>query len=271
VVEKRSRLAYRWPGGASTEPAPEGERMVDKQSENAGEEAEDPLRDLNASPLNPLPALVWLAVLGIAGVELALWLGSRGLVGGPGAVGWRLEALQRFGFSSGLQAWMLENLRLPLLHVTRYLSYSFVHTGPLHAFFVVVLIAALGKAYGEALGGIRLFFLMFIPPALGAAVFGLILGEHELGWLFGGMPMVFGLVGGLTWWRWHVAETRAAQLRAFGIIGVLLLARLAVGLMVESGYGWVAEFAAFGIGFGLAAGVAPGRWTALRARLLERR
>lgn len=228
------------------------------------------LGDHNASPLNPLPVLVWLVLLAMIGIELALWLGGRGLIGGPEAVGWRLGALQRYGFSTGLQAWMLENLRFPMLHLIRYAAYSFVHTAPLHAFFVVILIAALGKAYGDAQGGLRLLLLMFLPPVLGAAFFGLVLGEHELGWLFGGMPMVFGLVGGLTWYRWHVADSRAAQLRAFGIIGALLLARLGFGLMIETGHGWVAEFAAFALGFALAAGLAPGRWGALRARLLDR-
>ena len=224
----------------------------------------------NASPINSLPWLVWLVILAITGIELALWLGGRGLIGGAGAVGWRLEALQRFGFSTSLQAWMLDSLRFPALHLVRYPAFSFVHTGPLHAFFVVVLIAALGKAYGEAQGAIRLFLMMFLPAILGAVAFGLILGENESGWLFGGMAMVFGLVGGLTWHRWHVAEDRGAQIRAFGIIGTLLLARLAVGLMVEVGHGWVAELAAFAIGFGLAAGMGPGRWAQIRARLLER-
>jgi len=234
------------------------------------DDSEAVLADHNASPLNPLPALVWLVLLAIAGIEAVLWLGGRGIIGGAEAVGWRLEALQRFGFSTGLQVWMLETLRFPAMHAIRYLSYSFVHTAPLHAFFVVVLVAALGKAYGEAQGGARLFLLLFLPPALGAAVFGLVLGEHELGWLFGGMAMVFGLVGGLTWYRWHVAESRTAQLKAFGIIGVLLLARLGFGLMVEAGHGWVAELAAFAIGFGLAAAVAPGRWSQVRARLRQR-
>jgi rhomboid protease GluP len=233
--------------------------------------AEERLRALNASPLNPLPLLVWLVILAMTGIEVLLWLGGRSLIGGAEAVGWRLEALQRFGFSSALQAWMWENLRFPLMHVSRYLNFSFVHSGPLHAFFAIVLIAALGKAYGEAQGGLRLFALMLLPPAAGAALFGLILGEHELGWLFGGMTMVFGLLGGLTWCRWRSATTQAEQVRAFGIIGGLLIARLAVGLLIEPGYGWIADLAAFAAGLALAAAIAPGRWHALRARLLSRR
>lgn len=254
----------------ATEPTtePETEPETETEPEDA---AEDRLRDVTASPLNPLPVPVWLVILAVGAIELALWLGGRGLIGGPEAVGWRLAALQRTGFSSSLQVWMLETARFPAMHAARYVTYSFVHTGPLHAFLVVVLLAALGKAYGEAQGNLRLLLVLFLPPALGALVFGLILREHELGWLFGGMAMVFGLLGALSWWRWRSAATRPAQLRLAGLVGVLLLARLAVGLLVEAGHGWLAEFAAFALGFALAAAVAPGRWRALRARLLDRR
>ena len=246
--------------------------MADGRPETTdAEDTAERLRDLNAPPFNPLPILVWLVILAITGIELALWLGGRGLIGGAEALGWRLEALQRSGFSGALQAWMLENLRFPFLHLSRYVSYSFVHTGPFHAFFVVILIAALGKSYGDTHGNPRLFLMIFLPPALAAAVFGLLLGEHQLAWLFGGMPMAFGLLGALTWHRWRIAGTRGDRWRAFALVSTLLLARLAFGLMVERGHGWVAEFTAFAIGFGMAAGMATGRWHALRERLLQRR
>ena len=43
------------------------------------------------SPINPLPPVVTALFLILAGVEAALWLGSKGIVGGPTAVGWRLD------------------------------------------------------------------------------------------------------------------------------------------------------------------------------------
>lgn len=49
--------------------------------------------------VNPLPPVVVALVLFIMGVELAFTLGARGLVGGPTAVGWRLDALQSYAFS----------------------------------------------------------------------------------------------------------------------------------------------------------------------------
>lgn len=249
---------------------------MNRQPENQAPEmgAEDPaearLRDLNASPLNPLPGLVWLLIVVIGGVELALWAGGRGLIGGPEAVGWRLEAIQRFAFSSGIQDWMLETRRAPPGHLLRYLSFGFVHGGAVHAFFVIVLVAALGKYIAEPFGNRAFLALVLLPPAIGAAVFGLVMGGHELGWLFGGMGLVFGLVGALTWWRWQGAETHEARLRAFGIIGTLLAARLGFGLMIEAGYGWIAELAAFAAGFALSMLVGPGGWSSLTARLRAR-
>lgn len=225
-----------------------------------------PLTDLNAAPINPLPWPVWVLVLVIAGIEALLWLGGAGLIGGPGALGWRVEAIRHLAVSAALQDWMIETGRAPWRHLARYIGFGLVHAGPAHALFVIVLAAALGKYLGEALGTRALVALMILPPAVGAVVFGLVLGGAEQGWLFGGMAMVFGLVGALTFWRWHVANDAAARRRAFGVIGALLLARLGFGLLAETGQGWIAEFAAFGAGFALAALVSPGALARLRRR-----
>jgi len=233
-------------------------------------QAADPLADLNASPFNPLPWPVWLIVVAIAVIEAALWLGGKGLIGGPAAVGWRLEAIQQFGFSSAVQNWMLEVWRFPVMHLQRYPAFSMVHAGPLHAFFVIVLVAALGKYVAEPFGNRAFVALLAMPPMAGAAVFGLALGGNAQGWLYGGMPLVFGLVGALTWWRWQTAPDRAGRLRAFGVIGVLLAARLGFGLIAETGHGWIGELAAFGFGFALSTVVGPGRWARIRARLRAR-
>jgi len=236
----------------------------------ARDDYEDTLRDLNAAPINPLPGVVWLLIALIAGIELVLWAGSAGLVGGPQALGWRLAAIERFGFSSAVQGWMWETGRYPLSQLWRYPAFGLVHAGPMHAFFVVVLLAALGKYVTEAFGTPAFLVVLVLPPMAGAVVFGLMMGADEQGWLLGGMAIVFGLVGALTWWRWQVAGDVAGQRRAFALIGVLLAARLGFGLMVETGQGWIAEIAAFGFGFALSMLVGPGAWVRLRARLRHR-
>lgn len=221
---------------------------------------------LNLSPINPLPWPVWALILAIAGGEALLWLGGAGLVGGPEALGWRVEAIRHLAVSAALQDWMIETGRAPWRHLLRYLAFGLVHGGPLHALFVIVLLAALGKYLGEAMGWPRLLALMILPPAAGALVFGLALGGAEQGWLFGGMAMVFGLVGALTFWRWREARDAAGRRRAFAIIGALVLARLGFGLLAETGQGWIAEIAACAAGFALAALLAPGALARLRRR-----
>ena len=50
------------------------------------------MQDHNAPPLNPLPAIVWVLALPIIAMEVVLAAGAGGLVGGPAAIGWRIEA-----------------------------------------------------------------------------------------------------------------------------------------------------------------------------------
>jgi rhomboid protease GluP len=232
---------------------------------------DDPLRDLNAPPLNPLPGAVWVIVLAIACVEAMLWAATAGWIGGPQAIGWRLEAIQRFAFSGAIQDWMIETARAPPRHLVRYLSYPFVQAGPMPALLVVVMLAGLGKAVAEGLGPTRLLVAALVPPVLAAVVFGLILRGHDLAWLIGAWPMVFGLVGAYTWLQRDRARgDPGQQRRAFGLIGVLLLARLGFGLLAETGHGWIADLAAFALGYALMAATRPGSAGRLAARLRQR-
>lgn len=228
-----------------------------------GDDSRAPL----APVMNPLPGFVWLLILVLAGIEAVLALGGLGLIGAPQGIGWRLEAVQRVAFSGAIQDWMLETRRAPPRHLLRYLGYVFVQPGTLATVFVLAMLAGLGKAIGEGLGTPTLIAAALLPPVLAAAIFGLILGDHELAWLIGAWPMVFGLVGAFTWLLWQRAQgDPAGQRRAFGLMGVLMLARFAFGLLAEAGHGWIADLAAFGLGFGLAALMAPGALARLRRR-----
>lgn len=229
----------------------------------------DPLADLNASPLNPLPGVLWLLILAILGIEAVLWAGNAGLIGGQQAIGWRIESMQRFAFSSGIQDWMLQNWRFPTQHLARYLSFNFVHGAPMHAVFGTVLVAALGKTVAESFGTLRFLVLVLGAPLVGAAIFGLFTSADQLGWLFGAIPMAFALVGAFTWIKWREAEgDRTKQRRAFAMIAILLFARLAFGVLAEAGPTWIAEVASFVVGFaGSALVLGPGSWTRLRERI----
>ena len=50
--------------------------------------------DHNAPPLNPLPWVVWVLALPLIAMEVVLSLGAAGVVGGPQAIGWRLQAVR---------------------------------------------------------------------------------------------------------------------------------------------------------------------------------
>ncbi len=227
------------------------------------------LRDLNASPVNPLPGAVWLLIAAFVAVEATLSAAGYGLIGGAQGVGWRITAIQRYAYSSAIQSWMIENWRFPPTHLLRYLTFPFLHGSPGHALFGAVLVAALGKMVGERFGPANFLALALGVPILAAILFGLVVGEDQLGWLFGAMPMVFALVGAFTWLRWRDAGADPAKRRqAFALIGMLLLARLAFGLLAESGPQWIAELAAFALGFGASALLlGPGSWRRFRARL----
>lgn len=227
------------------------------------------LDNLNASPINPLPGAVWLLLAVVLGIEAVLWAGGAGLVGGARAVGWRIAAIESYAYSSAIQHWMIENMRFPLWNLARYGAFSFVHGSPMHALFGAVLLAALGKSVAEQFGALRFLLLALLVPILAAAGFGLIVGNHPLGWLLGAMPMVFGLVGAFTWLKWREAGTDAVKKRrAFGMIALLLGARLAFGLIAEAGPGWIAEALAFAMGFALSAlFLGPQSWSRTRDRL----
>lgn len=217
-------------------------------------------QDHAAPPINPLPGMLWLILLAVALPEALFTLGGLGVIGGPEAAGWRLEAAQRLGFSGAVLEWMIENGRYPADHLLRLAAYPFVQAGAVQAVFALVLIAALGKMVGERVAPLALLALFWLPALVGALVYGLALGEARL--LIGALPGIFGLVGAFTWLLQHdLAAKGARRWPAFSIIAVLLVARLGIGLIAGLDNAWLAEIAGFAVGFGLTGLVTPGGWT----------
>jgi membrane associated rhomboid family serine protease len=225
--------------------------------------------DPNASPLNPLPWVVWVLVLPIVAVEALLSLGTRGLIGGPGAVGWRLAAIQDYAFSGTVFDWMLQTGRFPPQHVMRFVTYPFVHGNVTHAIFVVVFILALGKMVGEVFRPWAVLLVFFGSAITGALAYGLLLDDPRP--LIGGYPAVYGLIGAFTFLMWvRLTGTGATQYRAFTLIGLLLGIQLVFGLLFGGSNDWVADVAGFVTGFALSFVVSPGGWGRVRARLRHR-
>ncbi len=219
----------------------------------------------NESPVNPLPPVVVALALPIFAIELWLTAGARGLVGGPEAVGWRLDALRDYAFFDPVFEAMLETGRWPLPEVARFVTYSFVHLGFTHILMVLVFLLALGKMVAEVFSAAAVVAVFFASAVAGALAFALLTDDPTP--LVGGYPAVYGLIGAFTFILWiRLGETGAPQIRAFALIGALLFIQLVFGLLFGSGMDWIAEVTGFATGFVISFVVGPGGW----ARTLER-
>lgn len=219
-------------------------------------------------PVNPLPPVVWALFAAIAGVEALFSLGEAGIVGGPGAVGWRLMALRDFGFSGVAFDWMVGNGLAPLEHTVRFVTYAFVHQSFTGALFAGVLLLALGKLVGEVMGQLAVVIVFFFSAIFGALAFGLLTDGV---WLIGAFPAVYGLIGAYTFLMWQkLAGTGAQSLQAFSLIGFLMGIQLLWAVFFDVGYDWVADLAGFVFGFAVSLVVVPGGMARLRAMVQRR-
>lgn len=214
------------------------------------------------SMLNPLPWVVWLLALVIAGVELVLWAGAHGLVNMAGAAAWRAQAFVTVGISPDLQGWMIETRQTPLPHLARYLTFGLVHAGPMQAALVIVITTALGKYCAERLGSLRVLALLALAQAAGGLAFGL--AAQPGAWLIGGYPLIFALAGCYGWLAWQVADDARARVRATALVAVLIAGRLTLAALAGGGADWVADIVACMAGAALPPLLAPGMLARIR-------
>ncbi|MEL7345781.1 MAG: rhomboid family intramembrane serine protease [Pseudomonadota bacterium] len=223
----------------------------------------------DASPINPLPAVVVALTLMILGVEIVLWAAGRGLIGGAGGVGWRIDAMQSYGFSGRLFDWMVETGRFEFANTIRFVTYPFIHAGFLHLAMVLVFLLALGKMVSEVLGSMALIVTFFACAIVGALVFALLTQTEEI--LIGGYPSAYGLIGTYTFILWvRLGQTGQNQMQAFGLIGILMGIQLIFGVLFNVGLTWIAEVAGFVTGFLIAPLVAPGGLRRVLDKLRQR-
>lgn len=211
---------------------------------------------VNEPPVNPLPPVVVALFLVLAGIELVLWLGGQGIVGGPEAVGWRNSAIETYAFSGRAFDWMLETGQYPPEHLVRFVSYLFLHASFSHALFAMVILLAMGKILAETAGALVFVGVFFVSGIVGAVAFGVISDEP---WLIGAFPAVYGLIGAFTFLLWlRLGQEGAPQVRAFTLIGMLLAVQLVFGMLFGGGQDWIADVAGFVTGFALTLVLAPG-------------
>jgi len=228
-------------------------------------------QDPNAPPLNPLPPVVWLIALPIIAMELVVNAGASGVVGGPDAIGWRVQAAQNFAFSPDYLREMLAAGVYPLDGLWRLVTYAMVHRDVSHALFVVVILLALGKFVGEVYAWWAVLVTYFASAAVGALAYTALPMTHA--GLLGGYPGNYGMIGAYTFLLW-VRLAGQGSLQAFRLIGFFMVFQVAVAAIgiaiygVEQGTTWefVADLAGFATGFALAFVVSPGGW----ARVLDK-
>lgn len=227
--------------------------------------------EADAPLFNSIPPVVVALALVIGLSETVLQLGQAGLVGGPGAVGWRIEAAERFGFYNAAAQYMWETKQFHVEQIWRFVTYPFLHHGVEDALFSAVLVLAIGKFVGERSHWAALLATFFGSAAFCALVAALVFGPQTL--VIGAWAPVCGLIGALSWLLWLQGQASGqAPLRAFALIGGLGAIQLIFWLLFggmglfEWATGFVGGFAIFAV-LQPALGQGPGYW---KARLRER-
>lgn len=227
-------------------------------------------QDRNAPPLNPLPPVVWALALPMIAMEIVLQLAERGLVGGAGGIGWRLQAVERFAYVPDFARYLWERGEWLSPDWYRLVSYPFVHGDFTSTLFAVVILLALGKMVGEVFRWWAVLLVFLASSAVGAIVYTVAVPGVQMP-LIGAYPGDYGLIGGFTYLLWtRLAGTGTTQYRAFTLIGFLLGFQLLFALIFGGGFGWVADIAGFLTGFLLSFAVSPGGWRGLKSRMRRR-
>jgi membrane associated rhomboid family serine protease len=220
-------------------------------------------------PFNALPPTVAALAIFVVGIELLFQVGSFGVIGGPEAVGWRVAAIQRFGFFDSVFDAMREQGSWPIEHVIRTLSYSMLHTSLVQAIMVAVFILALGKRVGETFGSFSVILVFTLSAIVGALAYGVIATTKVP--LLGGYPGAYGLIGAYTFILWlGLGAVQQNQMRAFTLIGFLMGIQLIFALIGGTDLTWIADLAGFFAGFIVAIFLVPGVIPRLIARIRNR-
>ncbi len=226
-------------------------------------------QDPDAPPINPLPPVVVALALVIFGVELIFQTGNAGLVGGPAATGWRLAALEKYGFYDPVFDWMVENRVMRWDYLARFITYPFVHGSFTQMAFALVFVLSLGKMVGEVFSGWAVLVIFFAASIVGALAYGLVFDTRIM--LFGAFPAAYGLIGAYTWLLWtRAVVTGESRAQAFTLIGFLMGVQLIWGVLFGGSPVWLADVAGFAAGFALSFVLAPGGWRHIVARLRRR-
>jgi membrane associated rhomboid family serine protease len=224
----------------------------------------------NPPPFNPLPMIVWVLVLPLVAMEAVLSLADAGLVGGGQGIGWRLQAVERFGLFPELLRHQWETGGHPIGELPRLLTYLLVHGGFSQALFAVVLMLALGKMVGEIFRWWAVLAVVFGAAISGGLAYGFLIPGLRTQ-LIGAYPGVYGLIGAFTFLLWvNLARSGANRYRAFSLIGAILFFQFVFGILFGATWDWVADVTGFAAGFLISFVVSPGGWARVMDKIRQR-
>lgn len=216
------------------------------------------------SPLNPIPVVVILLALAIGGTEMVLQLAERGYIGGPAAIGWRVNLIEQFGLSGRLMEFITQTQNTEPRYIGRYLTYPFLHFSFAHAAFATIMTLALGKAVADVFHPASVVIIFFTSAIVGALAYGLIDTSQKP--FIGAFPSVYAFLGAYTWMLWLASGiTGQNRMNAFRLVGFLIGLRLVFMFVLPLfskvdrpfSHDWIADLAGFAVGFLLSFVLAP--------------
>jgi len=183
----------------------------------------DSLRVRDTSTLHVVAALIIVCT----SIEAVLLLSDLGVLAAPRL---RSTVNENAGFWPGLlRDWRPNYLFQQWL---MFLTYGFLHAGPVHLALNMLTLYTLGSAIGERVGGAR-FALLYVASILGgAAGFALLTDSYRP--MVGASGALFGLAGALLAWDFRDRVTLEEQLWPV-VRAVLMLAALNVALYYAMG------------------------------------
>ena len=212
--------------------------------------------DHNASPFNDIPPVIVALVALIGGIEIVFQAGAAGFAGGGAGVGWRITAIERFGFFDTVFEWMRQTGNWPVEGLWRFVTYPFVHQNIMHALLAAVLLLAMGKFVAERFALRAVLMIMLLSSMAGALAYGMLVDERMP--LLGMYPAIYGLIGAFTFVMLLFYEsTGQNRAQAFQMIGILVGLQLVFSIMGGGAKDWIADIAGFVAGFGLSFILAP--------------
>ncbi len=217
----------------------------------------------NASPFNAVPIVALLIAAPIALIELALQLGARGLIGGPEAVGWRVELIQKFGFYDTIFEQMLTSGHVQPDWLWRFATYPFISASLPEALIGSVIVLGTGSFFARHYPLHRVVLAFLIPAAAGALATGLLMDAPRP--LIGPIPAGFGMLGTFSFVQWIKERNEGGSgWGAFGMVGTLMVLQGVRGFFFGDWMGSLATTA------GVLAGVAASFYVTISGRQMAR-